>query len=278
MNPKFWRQPNLFLLIYLLALYLLAINRNSENGFLYREVIRLSALLVSFGLPHFLGMAVGRNKPRLENVLITTLILLLLSDPRTSLGSMFVLGLATTAIKTFFRFENQPLFNPAAAGLFATSFFGVITTWWGVSFSPRLPFFNISLAMFLTLPAGLYLAWLYRKIPTLLSVPASLALVYFFLKGTLPLTTIFEGTFAFFLLVMAMEPKTTPVIDWQEWFSGLLLGLLLALLFVFRPVREPYLAALLLMNLVSSTLKWLQLRSTLRVSNSKKKSKFDAIH
>lgn len=230
-------------------LYLAAVWRTNESGFIVNEAGRSVALLIGLGLPHFWGVVVGKSKPRIENVLITTLILLLLTDLQTGFGLMFILGLVTALVKTVFRFENRPLFNPAAAGLFATSFFGLATTWWGIRLSPRLPFIDMSLAMLLTLLASLYLIWLYKRIPILVSVPTSLALVYFLLKGVFPLTLIFEGTFIFFLLVMAVEPKTTPVINWQAWLYGSLLGSSLALLFVFRIVGEPYLAALLAANL-----------------------------
>ncbi len=243
---------NLKLLLFLCLLYILAVWRANTTGFVVNEIARFTGAIVGFGFPHFIGLIVWKNKPRLENIFITVLLLLLLASPQTSLLLMFILGLITALIKTVLRLNNQPIFNPAAAGLFAGSFLGITTTWWGVSFSPRLPLFNMSFAMLLTLPVGLYFVKIYQRLPTLISLPLSYFVVYFLLTGTLPLVTIFEGTFAFFLLVMAIEPKTTPVIDRQEWLYGPLVGISLAALSVFHLIGAPYLVVLLAANLIFS--------------------------
>ncbi len=251
--------------VFLSALYALAVFlRSSETGFLENEIVRLGALGTGFLLPHILGMFLWQSKPKVENLLITVVLLLLLADPQSSFFGMLILGLLTALIKTVVRVAHQPLFNPAAAGLLAASWVGVLTTWWGVSFSPRLPIFNISIAMLLTLPLGIYVIARYKKWPTLVSVPMSLLIVYFLQTGRLPLVTILEGTFAFFLLVMATEPRTTPVIDWQEWIFGVLLGVLLAVLFVHRVAGDPYLVALLIVNFFFGVFKFVQLKLALR--------------
>jgi len=118
----------------------------------------------------------------------------------------------------------------------------------------------MSLAMGLTLPVGLLLIWMYKKIPTLIGVTVAFAGTYFLLAGRIPMVTIFEGTFAFFLMFMATEPKTTPLVDWQEWIYGLLLGGLLALMFIQKWTGAPYLVSLLAMNVIFSGYKWVQLR------------------
>ncbi len=263
MQLKFWRKPHSLAYMFLVTLYLLAAFLRKEEGFLFNEFYRIIALGLGFGVPHLIGSLAWQGKPRIENVLITFFILLLLADPQTSWVGMLILGLFTALAKTLLRLEHQPLFNPAAVGLLLASKFGVLTTWWGVSFAPRLPIANISIAALLTIPVGLYLVFLYKKIPTLISAPLSLMAVYFILTGRLPLVTIVEGTFAFFLLIMATEPKTTPLIDWQEWIYGLSLGALLAWLFVHRIAGEPYLVALLLTNFVFGVFKWAQLKLAL---------------
>lgn len=250
--------------IFLLLLYGMAVAFRGEAGFFMNEAGRAGALILSFALAHLIGFFAWESKPRIENILITILLLLLLADPQTSPLKMWILGLVTALIKTVVRLEHQPLFNPAAAGLLAMSFFGVLTTWWGVSFSPRLPLMGMSIAMLLTIPFGLYEVKLYKKVPTLIGVTAGLMVTYLLLTGRLPLYTVFEGTFAFFLLIMATEPKTTPLIDWQEWIYAVALGAALGFLFVNRIAGEPYLAALLLMNLFFGIFKWFQLKLVMR--------------
>lgn len=264
MSLKFWRNPLQLACVFLMALYATAIFFRNEEGFLFNEAMRILAVTMGFGLPHVLGFMSWKNKPQVANLLTTMLILLLLADPQTSWIRMAILGLITALIKTVVRLEHQPLINPAAAGLFASSYFGVLTTWWGVSFAPRLPILNMSIATLLTIPIGFYLVRLYKKVPTLIGIPVSLMIVYFLQTGRLPLITVFEGTFAFFLLIMATEPKTTPLVDWQEWIYAILLGSLLAFLFVNRLVGEPYLAALLTMNFIFGIFKFIQLKLLIR--------------
>ncbi len=235
--------------IYLALLYLFSIAVRYNQGLAVHELGRLIAVTLGLVLPFLFAK---KQSPRLSNLLITALILVLLADQKTTWVLMLVLGLITAIIKIIVRSLHQPVFNPAAIGLLTTSFLGITTTWWGVSFSPRLPFFNMSAAMFLTLPIGLYLIWLYKKLPTLIIVPASFALTYFLLTGRSPLTILLEGTFAFFLFVMATEPRTTPIIDWQETIFGCFLGISLAFLFSSKLVGSPYLVSLLTTNLLFS--------------------------
>ncbi len=235
--------------IYLALLYLFSIVVRYNRGLATHELVRLVAVILGLGIPFLLAK---KQSPHLSNLLITALILVLLADQKTTWALMLVLGLITAIVKITVRSLHQPVFNPAAIGLLITSFLGITTTWWGVSFSPRLPLFNISAAMLLTLPVGLYLIWTYKKLPTLIVVPASFALTYFFLTGRSPLTILLEGTFAFFLFIMATEPRTTPIIDWQETLFGGILGVSLAYLFSTKLVASPYLVGLLATNLLFS--------------------------
>ena len=55
MNLRFWRQPNLFLLTFLIMLYLAAVWRTNESGFIVNEAGRSVALLIGPWLAPFLG-------------------------------------------------------------------------------------------------------------------------------------------------------------------------------------------------------------------------------
>lgn len=241
--------PPLVIEFYLAALYGLALTVKYSQGLAVSELGRIIAVAIGLGLPYLI---IKGRSPRLVNIVITGLILLLLADQKTPWPFMIGLGLLTTTIKTFIRSQHLPIFNPAAAGLFSASFLGITTTWWGVNFSPRLPLFSISVAMLLTLPVGLFIFWTYKRLPTLISVVALFTLGYWWWAGRPSFTILLEGTFAFFLFIMAMEPRTTPVIDKQEWVYGSILGIILAFLFTHRLVTSSHLISLLTLNLLFS--------------------------
>lgn len=246
--------------LYLVLLYALAVGLRFEGAFLVSELLRAGMLAAGFLVPHVLLSSLRPVKPRNENLLITFFIVLLLVSVNTKPLMMILLGLITFMLKTLFRFQGRPIFNPAAAGLLAAAPFGVLTTWWGVSFSPRLPIFGMSVAMLLTLPLGLYVVLKYRKLPTVIGVTMAASIGYFLVFRTLPLRFLLEGTFAFFLLIMATEPKTMPVIDTEEWVYAILLGVLLSVLFAVD-AYEAYTMGLLLMNGLFTVYKWWQFRA-----------------
>lgn len=258
----FLKQPTTITMLGLWLLYGLAVYFRVES--LETEIWRIAAIGAGLMIPH-LGLRLFKIKATIQNLLITLAILLLLADQEGSLFLLLLLGVMVTLLKTVVRLYHQPVVNPAAAGLFAMTFLGLPSTWWGVSFSPRLSFYGISVAMLITLPLGLWIIYKYKKWPTLIAVPLVFGVSYFLLKGTVPMRILLEGTFAFFLLIMATEPKTTPLIDWQEWVYGGLLGLLLAILFT-SGTSNAYLRALLSLNVLFAGYKWLQLRMASRSS------------
>lgn len=247
--------PSALLIWYLFILYMLAIFLNGSLSFAYHELVRSSALYIGLVGGYWLLQQLRDQPLKWNNVLITFFILILLADHRASAVQMLGLGAATAAFKGLVRFKNMPVFNPAAIGLVVMSVFGVVTTWWGVSFSPRFTQFDISLAMALTAPVGLYITWKFKEMPTVYSVIGGLVAVSWLINGTVPLRLLLEGTLAFFLLIMATEPKTTPVKDSEEWLFGLVLGASLPVAFKFGWLF-PYLLSLLAINLGFVGWKW----------------------
>jgi len=243
---------------FLSFLYVLAVLLK-DTTFLSAEVVRLSLLVISFVIPTALFLKFQKIKIQWDNILITLLILLLLADPSAPSLLTVALGLLTFIFKIFIRIQRHPIFNPAVISLSVLYFFGLTTTWWGVSFSPRFFEIGISSAMLITLPLGLYIIKKYQKLPTFFATILSFAALSFFFQGMLPIKMLLEGTFAFFLLIMATEPKTTPVIDKQEWIHGILLGLSLSAWFNFK-LPLPYLLNLLILNAMFSLYKFVQLK------------------
>lgn len=257
MSMRFLK-PSEITTLFLGFLYVLAVLLKGSS-FYSAELTRFFILGASFVIPTLLFMKLKDIKVQWDNIAITLLILLLLADPSAPTLLVVALGLLTFLFKIFIRVQHHPVFNPAAVSLSLLYLFGLTTTWWGVSFSPRFTEFGISAAMLITLPVGLYIIKRYQKIPTLVATTASFLLLGYLLQGSFPITTILEGTFAFFLLLMATEPKTTPLIDAQEWVYGVILGGTLAVWSAFK-LPLPYLMNLLILNVLFSIFKFVQLK------------------
>lgn len=189
---------------------------------------------------------------RWEYRFITTSILFLLFDPLLPWWSFLLMGLTAELGQRFIRVPTGPLMNPAALAAVIVTFFGYYPGWWGVSFAPRLPveWGGLSIAtLFLTLPVAGYVANSYKKLPIALTGMFVFALSYLLVFQSNPFFILIEGTLIFFFMVMADEPKTSPVLRKEQLIFGGALGLLmtLALFFAFA---EPYCMPLLLCNIV----------------------------
>jgi Na+-transporting NADH:ubiquinone oxidoreductase subunit NqrB len=252
-------KPSEITTMFLFFLYILAVLLKASPEFLYSEMLRFLILSVSFIIPTYIFLKYKQQRISWDNILITLLILLLLSDTSASLPLMLSLGLLTFVFKSFFRIQRHPIFNPAAISLSFLYLFGLTTTWWGVSFSPRISELGISAAMFITLPVGLYIIKKYQKIPTLIATVLSYILISYLLNGSISIKILLEGTFAFYLLIMATEPKTTPLLDSQEWVYGILLGSSLVLWSYFK-LPLPYLLNLLVLNVLFSIFKFVKIK------------------
>jgi len=242
-------RPIAVIAVYLSLLYILALYFTRSSLVPEQELIRLVGLGLGWFLPFLVIKLVFKIDSRLDNLLVSFLILLLIASRNANIAQIFFLGLSSSSIKILLREKTGPIFNPAAAGLFLSSLFVKLSpTWWGVSFSPRLDFFSMSLANLLTIPVGLFIIFKYQKLPSLISIPAVFGLVYYVFTRTFPFFILLEGTFLFFLFIMATEPKTTPLLDSQEYVYGIVLGSFLALTFVFHLTGMPYIASLLIVN------------------------------
>lgn len=240
--------------LFLGFLYVLAVMVRADVDFVVNEGIRLAVLVVTFVLPSVGLILLKGKKLQWENIVITLLLLLLLVDTQAAVWQLAGLGLITTVCKLFLRSTGNPILNPAAISLAAMSLLGLVTTWWGVSFAPRFTDLGISLAMLFTLPLGLYIVWKYQKIPTLIGTVFGVVVANVALYDVMPYRLLLEGTFAFFLLIMATEPKTTPVVDEEEWVYSVLLGLSLPVWYKYN-LPLPYLMNLLVANVLFAAYK-----------------------
>jgi len=123
--------------------------------------------------------------------------------------------------KHLIRFNKKHLFNPAALGIFAvTIFFGASTQWKG------------TYLWHILLPFGLYFAYRVRKLKVLIAYGV-VALGLFGAQALLqkiPLLNIFGYLSYFYIFIMMIEPKTTPIKPLGQLLFGISIALLIFIL------------------------------------------------
>lgn len=180
---------------------------------------------------------------------VTAFIVFLLSEPTTPIYLTLLAPLLSVLQKQFIRPWQNHIFNPAAFGLFVSSFFGNIISWWGT---------NVSLFTFLAiiLFCG-YVSQIYVK-HWKITVPfwATTILIVFLRSGSiLPALGQFSvGAFVFFSLVMLPEPMTAPNSDRNKVIYGVLAAVLSWAVAFVPFAQDSLIASLLLVNLAFEVL------------------------
>jgi Na+-translocating ferredoxin:NAD+ oxidoreductase RnfD subunit len=142
--------------------------------------------------------------------------------------------------KYLIRFHKRQIFNPAAFGILLTiGLFGTQTQWKG------------TYLWYILIPAGLYFSWKIKKLEIIIGYLAA-ALLLFGIQASIqktPLLNIFGYLSYFYIFIMVIEPKTTPI----KLPGKLLFGLgLAALIFILTEVGVRFdaeLGSLLALNI-----------------------------
>jgi len=184
-----------------------------------------------------------------DAAMATGLLLALLLPPTVSLLQAAALAAAAIALRHVLRFQERPLFNPAAAGvLLGALFFGLAPSWWG------------SIGMSLVVVLGIVLT---LRTPGSWRIPASFFASYAVLSvlGTLILGEVtspqvlllgaVDPAVLFFGFFMVPEPRSSLVRPGDRWGFGVLVGVATAVLPALLPSLAP-LVALLLGNVVAA--------------------------
>jgi hypothetical protein len=253
-----WKSPIRVLLIYLCVLGVWAsFNWGGLNfTFWVSQLAHFMLLLAPGWLLYTAFLRKSLVKPtRWEHRLITVLILFLLFDPLFPWWVFLAAGLITELVQRFVRLPTGPVANPAAVGALLLSLTGQYPTWWGVNFGPRftaLPGQMTLLMALTTLIAG-YVAWKYHKLAIVSAAAVSFSVFYLMIFRSSPLAILLDGTLAFFLLVMAVEPKTSPAIQNQQYVYGAVIGagVVALLAAAYRSLSiEAYTASLIFTNVI----------------------------
>jgi len=261
---KKWLVPIRILILYL---GLLAVGATwswarADGEIWSAAILNLSILLTSGYLLYRGLLKLGAIKlTRWEHRVITSLILFLLFDPTTPWFVFLGMGILCELGQRFIRMQTGPIFNPAALTTLIVCFWGYYPVWAGASFSPRLPLVEggVSLAMLATLPVAGYVAHTYKKLPIVAAAGAVFTPLYFLVFKANPAFLVLEGTLAFFLLVMAVEPKTSPTSRKEQYLYGGVLGVFI-IISQYTYAIEPYVISLLGVNALFQLYRWAVLK------------------
>jgi hypothetical protein len=267
---KAWTSPVRLLSLFLFFLSIAAtISWARLDVMTWFVCVRNALLIIGSGwLVYRALLPTKKIKPtRWEHRVITGLILFLLFDPLLPWYFFPIIGIVTEVAQRFIRVATGPIFNPASLGVFVMSFFGFLPGWWGASFSPRIPvpfldINGISIASVFVVPIAGYIAHKYKKLPIAITAAAVFAVLYLIVYQSNPAIILLEGTLAFFLLVMAVEPKTSPVIFKEQLAFGTVICLFIILGIHFG-MFDPYVFALLVANALLQIYRYIQKKKML---------------
>jgi Na+-translocating ferredoxin:NAD+ oxidoreductase RnfD subunit len=154
--------------------------------------------------------------------------------------------------KYFIRFNKRHIFNPAAFGIFLTTIlFGAETQWRG------------TYLWYILIPVGFYFTLKLKKLEVIIGYLATALLLFgtqAFIQKT-PLLNIFGYLSYFYIFIMLIEPKTTPIKAQGKLLFGLGVA---ALIFIFTEAGVRFdveLASLLALNIFAPFLNKLPERS-----------------
>jgi len=156
-------------------------------------------------------------------------------------------GMLATLSKHLIRFKEKHIFNPAALGILLTMFFLSAYTQWKGAYT-----------WYILVPVGLYFIIKIKRLAIVVTYYLTYSIIFIF-KGNPVLDTILYANY-FFMLVMLIEPKTTPIKLKEQIIFGLLAAIVSAILYALQVTYDPELLALLIVNLLFFLVFTLKLR------------------
>jgi Na+-translocating ferredoxin:NAD+ oxidoreductase RnfD subunit len=152
-----------------------------------------------------------------------------------ALASVFAIG-----SKYLIRFHKKHIFNPAAFGIFLTTIvLGASTQWKG------------TYVWYIIVPFGPYFINKIKKMELLLGYLVTTFLLFGIqaLKQKVPLINIFGYLSYFYIFIMAIEPKTTPVFRFAKFIFGIGLAVIIFILSNIGARFDVELFSLLVLNI-----------------------------
>lgn len=225
------------LIIFLAGLAVFLSVKDRDIVFLFTVMIALAGAIVTDSVFSYLKF---KKFSISESSIISALIIgfVLASDsPGWIIVSTSLLAISS---KYLINFNRKHIFNPAAFGIFLSIFlFGANTQWKG------------TFLWYVFLPVGLYFTYKIHRLELIIGYLLA-ALGIFGIQALfnkVPLSSVFGYFSYFYIFIMLIEPKTTPVKYWAKLIFGIGVA---SLIFIFIQARAGFdseLAALLILNL-----------------------------
>lgn len=226
----------LIIFLSVFAVYLSVINR---------DIAFLSAISISVISAVFLESLITYLKTKRFKIIDSSVVSGLIIGYVISTGEpwwkfLFASILAIVS-KYLIRFKNKHLFNPAAFGIFlSVILLNAATQWKGTNL------------WYIIVPAGIYFVWKIRKLELIAGYILSHLILfggYAFIQNS-PLIDALKYQNYFFIFIMLIEPKTTPVENKGKIIFGISVAFLVFILTLYNVRFNTELFALLLSNLI----------------------------
>jgi len=196
------------LILYLVCLAIFLAVKDKDWTFLFTTLVAVISALAIEALVLYLKT---KTLQITESAIITGLIAgYLLSSDEAWWKFVFASFMAILS-KHLIRFQKKHIFNPAALGIFSTiTLLGASTQWKG------------TYLWYVIVPFGLYFAYQLKKTEVVIGY-AIISLLLFAAPALLqrvPLGNIFGYFSYFYIFVMVIEPKTTPLKTMGKYLFG----------------------------------------------------------
>ncbi|MDD5432560.1 MAG: RnfABCDGE type electron transport complex subunit D [Candidatus Omnitrophica bacterium] len=228
-------KTQLILFLSFFAIYLAI----QQNDFLFLLTLFI-AVISCVGLELIFSYFKNKKFSFSESAVISGLIIAFVVDSEEPLWVFILIPFLAIISKYLFRIKGRHVFNPAAFGIFLASVaFGVTTQWRG------------TYLWYILAPFGIYFIYKIRKLEIIISYGITALLLFGFsaLRQNIPLVHIFGYLSYFFIFIMLIEPKTTPVKFKGKVIFGSAVALLIFILTSTGVRFDAELCALLVLNI-----------------------------
>lgn len=224
------------LILYLACLAVFLSVKDRDPAFLLAVFLAVASAVVIEGLRAYLKTKIFQIT---ESSIITGLIIGYVISSDEAWRKIVLAAAFAILSKYAIHFHKKHIFNPAAFGIFiVTILLGTATQWKG------------TYLWYILVPFGIYFSYKIRKLEIVVGyVVTSLALfgAQMFLQKV-PLWSVFGYFSYFYIFVMVIEPKTTPINSLGKYIFGAGVGMLIFILTGAGVKFDVELFSLLVMN------------------------------